>query len=61
MHAHLSEPGSAHGVEERKIFSALLRDGFGGFVSLEHCSGKGEPQAAVTDGIAMLQTWSRDA
>ena len=56
MHVPLSAQGTEKVVELHKILDAMRRDGFKGFFSIEQCSGKGEPQDAVKDGIRML-TW----
>jgi 3-dehydroshikimate dehydratase len=54
MHMHLTALDSPEAAEARAIVAAMRRDGFTGFISVEHCSGKGEPQEAVTAGMAML-------
>jgi 3-dehydroshikimate dehydratase len=54
MHVPLSAQGTARVADFQKIFAALRRDGFRGFVSIEYCSGKGEPQEAVKAGVRML-------
>jgi len=54
MHVHLMEPGAPAAGEVRRIIAAMRGDGFGGFVSVEHCSGQGEPRDAVAAGRKML-------
>lgn len=50
----LSAQGTGNVAEFQKIFAAMRRDGYQGFVSIEYCSGKGEPQEAVKAGVRML-------
>jgi sugar phosphate isomerase/epimerase len=54
MHVPLSAQGTGNVAEFQKIFAAMRRDGYQGFVSIEYCSGKGEPQEAVKAGVRML-------
>jgi sugar phosphate isomerase/epimerase len=56
MHAHVPETAAA-GEEEGRVMQTMKRDKFGGFVSAEHCSGKGEPTDAVAAGIKFLKKW----
>lgn len=55
MHVHPAplESLKEHG-DLRAIFPAMRRDRFGGFVSIEHCSGEGEPADALAAGRRML-------
>ncbi len=48
------EPGAPAAGEFGRILAAMRRDGFAGFVSVEHCSGQGEPRDAVAAGRKML-------
>jgi 3-dehydroshikimate dehydratase len=54
MHAPLTAPDSPEAGELGRILAAMRRDGFGGFVSVEHCSGQGDPRDAVAAGRKML-------
>lgn len=54
MHVHLTAPDSAEAAELRRILAAMRCDGFKGFVSIEHCAGKGEPREAIADGVTVL-------
>jgi 3-dehydroshikimate dehydratase len=54
MHVHLAAPDSPEAGELRRILAAMRRAGFGGFVSIEHCSGQGEPRDAAAAGRRML-------
>lgn len=59
MHAHVPA-SSVEGEAETRIFAAMERDRFGGFISAEHCTGKGEPTEAVAAGIKFLKSWQRE-
>jgi sugar phosphate isomerase/epimerase len=54
MHVPLSAQGTGRVADFQKIFAAMRCDGFRGFVSIEHCSGTGEPREAVAAGVKML-------
>jgi 3-dehydroshikimate dehydratase len=54
MHVHLTAPDSTEAAEWQRIFAAMRRADFKGYISMEHCSGNGEPGDALTAGRQML-------
>ena len=58
MHAHIPET-PADGEAEIAILAAMERARFTGSVSVEHCSGKGDPYEVVATGIEYLKRRQR--
>ena len=54
MHIHIEPTHPQELAELRAILAAMRRDGFGGFVSIEHCTGRGDPADALAAGRRML-------
>lgn len=56
VHVHLPlETPEEKIADHRRLLSALKAAQFAGFCSLEHCSGKGEPQAVLAAGREWLR------
>ena len=54
MHVQLDASGSPRAAEARRVFATMRGDGFAGFASIEHCSGEGDPAAALRAGREIL-------
>ena len=57
MHAHVLPTDAKEHGEQQQLLTALKRDGFAGYISIEHCSGKGDPKEVAVSGIAMMRSF----
>jgi len=54
MHVPLVPNNTPRATETRRVLAAMRDDGFAGSASIEHCSGAGDPAAALRAGRELL-------
>jgi hypothetical protein len=56
VHSHLNvhEMNDQKKADLKALYSAMKAGGYSGFISLENCTGVGEPQAILKDGMALM-------
>ena len=56
VHSHLNvhEMTNRNRADLKALYSAMKANGYSGFISLENCTGIGEPAAILKDGMALM-------